>query len=169
MRRCSSGTKRTLGKKTRKHDHHEKDYRYPPKPDSYYDVKEKGHCRWCDSIINDSQGRRNMRASWHPDCSEKYMMLFDGKTIRKYIRERDYGECAYCGDYDPRFQVDHIRPLYEQKGLPNHMIDMSYWDERNLQTLCRKCHKEKTKEDVGRLAEIRRAKKVKKSENNPLL
>ena len=91
-------------------------------------------------------------------------MIYDGKTIRNYIRKRDYAECAECGDYDPRFEVDHIKPLYEQKGLPNHMIDWSYWDERNLQTLCRKCHKEKTKEDVGRLAEIKRRKKAKKSE-----
>ena len=162
MPQWSSGTKRTLGKKTREFDHHEKDYRYPPKPDYYYDVKEKGQCRWCGSIINDNMGRRNMRASWHPECSEKYMMIYDGKTIRNYIRKRDYAECAECGDYDPRFEVDHIKPLYEQKGLPNHMIDWSYWDERNLQTLCRKCHKEKTKEDVGRLAEIKRRKKSEK-------
>ena len=105
MPRWSSGTKRTLGKKTREFDHHEKDYRYPPKPDYYYDVKEKGQCRWCGSII---------------------------------------------------------KPLYEQKNVPNHMIDWSYWDERNLQTLCRKCHKEKTKKDVGRLAEIKRQKKSEK-------
>ena len=132
MPQWSSGTKRTLGKKTREFDHHEKDYRYPPKPDSYYDVKEKGQCRWCDSIINDERGRRNMRASWHPECSEKYMMIYDGKTIRKYIRQRDYGECAECGDYDPRFEVDHIKPLYEQKNVPNHMIDWSYWDEGTI-------------------------------------
>ena len=34
-------------------------------------------------------------------------------------------------------------------------IDLSYWDERNLQTLCRNCHKEKTKEDMKRLSEIK--------------
>ena len=34
--------RKTLGKKTRKFDEQtfENDFRYPPKPDSYYDVKE---------------------------------------------------------------------------------------------------------------------------------
>ena len=115
---------RTLGKKERKFDYHEEDYRYRPKPDSYYDVKEKGICRWCGDIINDDMGRRNMRASWHPRCSEQYLMIYNTSHIRKYIRKRDYGECAECGDYDPRFHVDHIKPLYEQKGLPAHRIDL---------------------------------------------
>ena len=36
--------RRTFGKKTRKFDEQtfENDFRYPPKPDSYYDTKEKG-------------------------------------------------------------------------------------------------------------------------------
>ena len=35
--------RRTFGKKTRKFDEQtfENDFRFPPKPDSYYDVKEK--------------------------------------------------------------------------------------------------------------------------------
>ena len=148
--------KRTLGLKNRDFDYHEEDYRFPPKPDSYYDVKEKGMCRWCGSIINDDKGIRNMRASWHPRCSEEYLMLYNTSHIRKYIRKRDYGECAHCGDYDSRFHVDHIKPLYEQKDVPSHQIDLSYWDERNLQTLCRKCHKEKTKHDMERLREIKK-------------
>jgi len=138
--------RRTLGRKTRKFDYHEKDYRYPPKPDSYYDVKEKGQCRWCGSIINDEHGRRNNRASWHPECSEKYLMIYNSKHIRKFVRKRDYSECATCGEYDRRFEIDHIKPLYEQKNKTK--VDWSYWDEKNLQTLCRKCHKEKTKEDM---------------------
>ena len=159
MPRWRSKIKRTLGTKTRADDVHEQDYRYPPKPDSYYEVTEKGQCRWCGSIINDNMGRRNKRASWHPQCSEKYLMIYDGKTIRDYIRKRDYGECAYCGDYDARFEVDHIKPLYEQKYKTTEEVDWSYWDERNLQTLCRKCHKEKTKEDVKRLNEMKKSEK----------
>ena len=145
--------RRTFGKKTRKFDEQtfENDFRFPPKPDSYYDVKEKGHCRWCDGIINDEYGRRNMRATWHPDCSEEYLMYYNSKHIRKYIKQRDYCECAECGEYDPRFQIDHIRPLYEQKYKQPDEVDWSYWDEKNLQTLCRKCHKSKTKGDMERL------------------
>ena len=155
-RGCMPRIRRTFGKKTRKFDEQtfENDFRYPPKPDSYYDVKEKGQCRWCDGIINDEYGRRNMRATWHPDCSEEYLMYYNSKHIRKYIKQRDYCECAECGDYDPRFQIDHIRPLYEQKYKQPDEVDWSYWDEKNLQTLCRKCHKKKTKGDMERLREF---------------
>ena len=75
--------RRTFGKKTRKFDEQtfENDFRFPPKPDSYYDVKEKGQCRWCDGIINDEYGRRNMRATWHPDCSEEYLMYYNSKPV----------------------------------------------------------------------------------------
>ena len=93
--------RKTLGKKTRKFDEQtfENDFRYPPKPDSYYDVKEKGICRWCDNIINDDRGIKSTRASWHPDCSEEYLMYYNSRHIRKYIRKRDYGECAECGEW----------------------------------------------------------------------
>ena len=95
-----------------------------------------------------------MRASWHPRCSEEFLMYYNSKHIRKYIRQRDYCECSLCGEYDPRFQIDHIRPLYEQKYKQPHEVDWSYWDEKNLQTLCRKCHKEKTKKDMENLREF---------------
>ena len=41
-------------------------------------------------------------------------------------------------------QIDHIKPLYEQKYKQPHEVDHLI-DEKNLQTLCRKCHKEKQK------------------------
>ena len=80
--------RRTFGKKTRKFDEQtfENDFRYPPKPDSYYDVKEKGQCRWCDGIINDEYGRRNMRATWHPDCSD--CLLYTSPSPRDRTRSR---------------------------------------------------------------------------------
>ena len=53
---------------------------------------------------------------------------------------------------------DHIRPLYEQKYKQPDEVDWSYWDEKNLQTLCRKCHKEKTKGDMERLREFNEQK-----------
>ena len=56
---------------------------------------------------------------------------------------------------DPRFQIDHIRPLYEQKDTPVDQVDWSYWDEKNLQTLCRECHKKKTKTDMENLRSMK--------------
>ena len=95
-----------------------------------------------------------MRASWHPECSEEFLMYYNSKHIRNYIRQRDYCECAECGEYDPRFHIDHIRPLQEQKHTAVENVDWSYWDEKNLQTLCRKCHKKKTKIDMKNLREL---------------
>ena len=57
-------------------------------------------------------------------------------------------------EYDRLFHIDHIRPLYEQKHTSVENVDWSYWDEKNLQTLCRKCHKEKTKSDMIKLREF---------------
>ncbi len=47
-----------------------------------------------------------------------------------------------------------FRGIYEQKYKQPHEVDWSYWDEKNLQTLCRKCHKEKTKKDMENLREF---------------
>ena len=95
-----------------------------------------------------------MRVKLASRCSEEFLMYYNSKHIRKYIRQRDYCECSLCGEYDPRFQIDHIRPLYEQKYKQPHEVDWSYWDEKNLQTLCRKCHKEKTKKDMENLKNL---------------
>ena len=47
----------------------------------------------------------------------------------------------YIGKY-------HIRPLVEQKGVKEKDLDWSYYKLDNLQTLCKKCHREKTTSEV---------------------
>ncbi len=47
--------------------------------------------------------------------------------------------------------IKHIK-----KGVKEKDLDWSYWSLDNLQTLCRKCHKEKTKTDT---ANARKSKK----------
>ena len=62
---------------------------------------------------------------------------------RKRKWQRDGGECAKCGKIQPRksrfhalkWHVDHIKPLWEQKGKRFEDIDLDYWREHNLQTL----------------------------------
>jgi len=56
-----------------------------------------------------------------------------------------------------KWHVDHIKPLWEQKGKRFKEIDLNYWKENNLQTLCFECHASKTKKEAGL-----RAKKNKK-------
>ncbi len=59
-------------------------------------------------------------------------------AVRKYLRdkveERDEGRCAVCGVYDAKWQADHVHEIWA--GGPD--------DIDNLQTLCRRHHREKT-------------------------
>ena len=55
-----------------------------------------------------------------------------------------------------KWHVDHIKPLWEQKGKRFEDIDLNYWRENNLQTLCTKCHSEKTSEEATKRAKMKR-------------
>jgi hypothetical protein len=138
------------------------EHRVPPKPSHYYDRK-KGRCRMCGlGIYKDD--KINKRSTWHPQCADEYMMIYHPGETRKRIWKRDGGECAKCGCIQPRksryhdlkWHVDHIKPLWEQKGKRFSEIDLDYWREHNLQTLCTKCHTEKTSEEATKRAEIKR-------------
>lgn len=61
------------------------------------------------------------------------------KGARQAILARDGWQCVTCGS-DENLEVDHIRPTYVGGS-----------DEPdNLQTLCRKCHRQKSSEDSRR-------------------
>ena len=106
----------------------------------------------------------NKRSTWHPHCADEYMMIYHPGETRKRIWQRDGGECAKCGKIQPRksrqhdlkWHVDHIKPLWEQKGKRFDEIDLNYWREENLQTLCTKCHSDKTSKEATKRAEIKR-------------
>lgn len=65
----------------------------------------------------------------------RYKTIGDARKVR--IRRRDGDKCVKCNS-KKLLEVDHIVPLF--KGGRN--------DDDNLQTLCRKCHREKTEEDM---------------------
>ncbi len=140
------------------------EHRTPPKPDHYYD-DQKGYCRMCGHIIKTPQGKRS-RARWHPDCVDQYNIIYNPTLARKHIWKRDRGQCAECQDVMPKrtrskelkWHVDHIRPLYEQKGLKFKELDLSYWEEDNLQTLCQPCHAAKSAQEAGLRAEEKKLK-----------
>lgn len=79
--------------------------------------------------------------------------------LKLRIFKRDNYTCQKCGYvYSPKdgyigkfLECDHIIPI---------ALGGAELDQINLQTLCVKCHKEKTKEDVKRLAEMRREEKA---------
>ena len=136
--------KHTFGKKKEKWDG---DFRKPPKPDSYY-IQEKGICRWCGKKIVEN-GIHNKRKTWHQDCVTNYMIIFHPTEAKKHIWKRDKGKCNDCGEQCTRrtWDLDHIKPLMEQRGLQEHELNWSYYKLDNMQTLCRLCHKKKTKQD----------------------
>ena len=144
LSRYTKRHKRTFGKKKEKWDG---DFRKPPKPDSYY-TEVKGQCRWCGLMCLKEDGTINERKSWHKDCATEYMLIYHSKEQRAHVRKRDKGQCNHCGVKAGRWDVDHIKPLWEQKGVKAEDLDMSYYKLSNLQTLCKKCHRIKTNSEV---------------------
>ena len=120
--------RRTFGDKKPEPEVFLEHHRVPPKPTNYYTEK-KGECR------------------------------FSGEA-RKRLWQRDRGYCAGCGIVQPRksrvheekWHVDHIKPLWEQKGKKFDEIDLDYWREDNLQTLCTECHTKKTSREAAERA-----------------
>ena len=137
--------KHTFGRKKEKWDG---DFRKPPKPNSYY-VQEKGICRWCGKKIIENKVHKT-RKTWHKDCATDYMIIFHSTEARKHIWLRDRGKCNGCGKQCTRrgWDLDHVRPLLEQKGLKEDELDWTYYGLDNMQTLCRPCHREKTNQDI---------------------
>ena len=138
---------------------------------------EKGFCTWCgDELLVTEAGlewaKQNLKPrdevfklaigdkwprvrSWHPWCVKAYMLRNNAGQTRWYVYQRDNGACAVegCGQGDDGsigrygcWEADHIVPL----------IDGGSFEVENLQTLCRKHHKEKTKREAGERAARRR-------------
>ena len=135
--------RRTHGKKKKTTKKSEKTFRAPPKPQSYYRLKKPGRCRWCGETIQESKRKR-----WHEECVQEYRFYHYPGETRRVIRQRDHTVCAVCGESDRSWEVDHIRPLYEQKGRLVRDVDLTYWSPENLQTLCRSCHREKSSREA---------------------
>ena len=134
---------RTFGKEKEEWDG---DFRKPPKPDSYYTTLNTTTTNATTLNVKED-GTINERRSWHEDCATEYMLIYHSKEQRAHVRKRDKGQCNHCGVKAGRWDVDHIKPLWEQKGVSAEDLDMSYYSLDNLQTLCKKCHKKKTAEE----------------------
>ena len=144
LSRWSKRHEKTFGKKKEKWNGN---FRLPPKPECYY-TKIKGQCRWCGNTIVNEDGSINERKSWHKECATQYMIIYHSREQRAQVFRRDSGVCNHCGVSSGRWDVDHIKPLVEQKGISEDRIDWTYYSMENLQTLCKKCHKIKSKSEV---------------------
>ena len=134
-------------------------HRCPPKPPWMYahykrrGTDRRGWCEWCNQPILKGQRKSPTRATWHLECVNEYRMLFDWKYMRKLIKDRDSRTCAVCGAtaYDTATEVDHIVPLHRwptldlQELTQDNVVEWyAAWLPGNLQTLCTKCHIDKT-------------------------
>jgi len=134
--------RRSHGKRKPSRKKLQEDFRVPPKPRWYYSLRRPGRCRWC----GDPTERPRQR--WHPECVQEYREVHVVSETRRIIRKRDGCICAECGRKDHRWELDHKRPLWEQKDIPVEERDLAYWQKGNLQTLCRVCHREKSNREA---------------------
>ena len=64
------------------------------------------------------------------------------QDVRRQVFQRDGWRCVECGRAG-RLECDHITPLQREPG-------QDPFDVNGLQTLCRKCHIEKTRHENRR-------------------
>ena len=126
----------------------EKPHRIPPMA---IDQDERGNCRWCGLEASD-------QATWHTECLNEYRLATNWRgRMRKLIKARDQAICAVTGRYDPRWQLDHIQPLFNvDRGLPVRIVQM-YFSPANIQTLSLKAHHVKTAREMEMMRGIRLA------------
>lgn len=117
--------------------------RYPrisDTPDKFDSLGNK-LCRNCDNLV--SKGRRHY-------CSKKCMDEFNQNNswywVRKDILKRDKYTCSICKTRLRKkyLDVDHIIPV---------QMGGKIFEKENLRTLCKECHKSKSKLDREALAE----------------
>ena len=144
--------------------------------DKYRGSKGPGKCGYCGKPLP------KRRDYWCSDeCTQKVDdESYDWTRWKHKVFFRDNYTCRKCGDkfniekHCPRanycsereyiwfagqaasgyLDCDHIKPV--------HIFPDSQWDMANLQSLCRKCHKKKTRLDIAAITRHRhRAKRVK--------
>jgi len=117
------------------------------------------------------------------DCSYEFFVKHNFSLLKFKIFERDNYTCQRCGyKWEPesgereqfdRYRKEHNSMLYRINWQTltdclqcDHIVPIclggAEFDEDNLQTLCVKCHKEKTAEDMKALAEKNRKEKEEK-------
>ena len=68
-------------------------------------------------------------------CADDAYASWSYPAARWRVSERDNGLCKRCGVYDGAWECNHIMPI---------CLGGSLCDLDNLETLCRKCHREHT-------------------------
>lgn len=107
------------------------DWRNPPL--KYAEAK-RGLCRLCGKRIYRKDGSFNRDKKWHRRCYTAWGIASRPEAARRALWKRDKGHCNVCGEFDERWEADHMRPLFTANG------DFDFWRITNLQTICKPCH-----------------------------
>lgn len=71
-----------------------------------------------------------------------FIIKGDTQVIRNTLYQLDEGYCRHCGQLSDDWEADHIFPVF---------LGGSACDITGFQTLCKECHKEKTRNDLNRV------------------
>lgn len=114
------------------------------------------YCKWCRE--EPTKSKRSMYCS-DLCASSAWLYCNPAKQVDRILKHQG-NKCASCDfDYSPGWAYDEKGLTdwdYQQKHRPevDHIVPIykggSAFDPKNLQVLCRNCHKEKTKIDLRR-------------------
>lgn len=105
---------------------------------------------------------KGIRRLW-TSFSKNRRALLDSTVVKKPMIKKDgaegktmlnYWPCAHCGELVRERDVDHIIPVGLTPTCDEEVaaaVGMLFCPIDNLQTLCKKCHKIKSKEDVKKM------------------
>jgi hypothetical protein len=81
------------------------------------------------------------------ECRLQVNVLNNFKLLKKLVYKRDNYTCKICGrKFSPsQLECDHIKPI---------ALGGKEFDITNLQTLCKDCHRIKTKQDMEKIRKI---------------
>ena len=101
-----------------------------------FPIQQNGLCACgCGAVLLGKRTRWASNACEKSAIGQFLVVKGDVQEIRKQLFRRDCGKCAKCGAISGRWDADHILSVSEGGGA---------CDINNFQTLCDKCHKDKT-------------------------
>lgn len=139
-----------------------------------------GYCRWCAKPIIGTKGKYlgkpDPRRSWcrdangHSPCLHQWNLHSRSEVQFNWLVDEHGERCNGCrvekpmrvimiGSYEDSasdLQVDHIEPLWLVALTVPPEDRRRYFGPENLQLLCGKCHKSKTRREAAERAQMKR-------------
>ena len=113
----------------------------------------------CNNLREKHKTRKTFRNYCENHTFEDMREFTSWQTLRIKSFKRDNFTCVKCG-----FKSESIHYKDGRELIGDHIIPISLggdeWDLKNIQTLCQKCNKIKTKKDQKKISELRRTEKI---------